>query len=209
MPMQDRTKLMFAEQLETMLKAIPLEKVRIVDLCRRSGATPPTFYYHFHDKYELVAWIFLHDFADICGDQEPGYSPALITTILERIDSRRTFYSRAYQEHSQNSINRYVQDFNVRLGKGALKSLTGSDDISSEQLLAIKYHSYGLMGLFREWLFGDLPIATADLARFQFEHTPDFLKKALHAYQYNSSNILSQSAQSSAEASTTSRTNSK
>lgn len=196
MPMQDRTKLMFAKQLEAMLKTISLEKIRIVDLCRCCGATPPTFYYHFHDKYELVAWIFLHDFADICGDQEPGYSPELITTILEQIDSHRTFYSRAYQEHSQNSINRYVQDFNVRLGKIALKNLTGSDDISSEQLLAIKYHSYGVMGLFREWLFGDLPIATADLARFQFEHTPDFLKTALHAYRYTRSGILSQSAPS-------------
>jgi len=147
---------------------------------------------------EMIAAIirYLQSLCRCRGDQEPGYSPELITTILERIDSRRTFYSRAYQEHSQNSINRYVQDFNVRLGKIALKSLTGSDDISSEQLLAIKYHSYGIMGLFREWLFGDLPIATADLAHFQFEHTPDFLKTALHAYRYTRSGILSQSAPS-------------
>lgn len=54
MTMQDRTKIMFAEQLETMLKTMPLDKIRIVDLCQQCGAAPPTFYYHFHDKYELV-----------------------------------------------------------------------------------------------------------------------------------------------------------
>ena len=91
MNIQDRTKIMFAEQLEDILRTIPLEKVRVVDLCKRCGATPPTFYYHFHDKYELVAWIFLHDFADICGNKAPGYSPELITTILDRIESHRIF----------------------------------------------------------------------------------------------------------------------
>lgn len=199
MTMQDRTKIMFAEQLETMLKTMPMEKVRIVDLCKRCGATPPTFYYHFHDKYELVAWIFLRDFADICGDKDPDYSPRIIASILERIEEHRTFYIKAYQEHSQNSINRYVQDFNVQLGKTTLKSLTGSEDISAEQLLAIKYHSYGVMGIFREWLFGDIPISTADLARFQYEHTPDFLKEALRAYQYSRNGILNQSSHASTE----------
>lgn len=199
MTMQDRTKIMFAEQLETMLKTMPMEKVRIVDLCKRCGATPPTFYYHFHDKYELVAWIFLRDFADICGDKDPDYSPEIIASILERIDKHRTFYIKAYQEHSQNSINRYVQDFNVQLGKTTLQSLTDSEDISTEQLLAIKYHSYGVMGIFREWLFGDISISTADLARFQFEHTPDFLKEALRAYQYSRNGILNQSSHASTE----------
>ena len=55
MQMKDRTKIMFAEELENMLKDIPLEKVRVAKLCERCGATPPTFYYYFHDKYELVA----------------------------------------------------------------------------------------------------------------------------------------------------------
>jgi AcrR family transcriptional regulator len=197
--MQDRTKIMFAEQLETMLETMPLAKVRIVDLCKRCGTTPPTFYYYFHDKYELVAWIFLRDFADVCGDRTPEYSPEVIATILEHIERRRIFYIKAYQENSQNSINRYVQNFNVQLGKDTLKSLTGNKDISSEQLLSIKYHSYGIMGIFKEWLFGEMPISTADLARFQFEHTPDFLRDALRAYKYNRDRILNQSANTSNE----------
>ena len=199
MHMQERTKVMFAKELESMVKTLPLEKIRIVDLCKRCGATPPTFYYHFHDKYELVAWIFLLDLADICGDKDPDYSSKTINSILKRIEKRRTFYSKAYQENSQNSINRYVQDFNVRLGKNALKELTGSDTITAEQLLAIKYHSYGIMGIFKEWLRGDLAISTNDLARFQFEHTPEFLKDALRSYQYRRSNILGQSANTFSE----------
>ena len=61
MSMKDRTKAMFADELEKMLEEMPLEKVRVLDICRRCEATPPTFYYHFHDKYELVAWIFLKE----------------------------------------------------------------------------------------------------------------------------------------------------
>lgn len=58
MTLKNQTKLLFAQELEQMLKVMPMEKIRIVDLCKRCGTITQTFYYHFHDKYELVAWIF-------------------------------------------------------------------------------------------------------------------------------------------------------
>lgn len=38
MRMQERIKMMSAEELESMVKTIPLEKIRIVDLCKRCSA---------------------------------------------------------------------------------------------------------------------------------------------------------------------------
>jgi len=38
MRMQERIKMMSAEELESMVKTIPLEEIRIVDLCKRCGA---------------------------------------------------------------------------------------------------------------------------------------------------------------------------
>lgn len=39
MKMKDRTKIMFAEELENMLKTTDMDKIRVVELCRRCGAT--------------------------------------------------------------------------------------------------------------------------------------------------------------------------
>ena len=38
MRMQERIKMMSAEELESMVKTIPLEEIRIVDPCKRCGA---------------------------------------------------------------------------------------------------------------------------------------------------------------------------
>lgn len=118
--MKNRTKLMFAEKLEEMLREMPMEKVRVVDLCRRCDTIPPTFYYHFHDKYELVAWIFLYDFTSVYGDKDPGFNVERIILNLNRMNERRKFYQKAYNDHSQNAINHYIQQFNVESAVTAL-----------------------------------------------------------------------------------------
>ena len=53
--------------------------------------TPQTFYYHFHDKNDLAAWVFLHDFAYIVDDAEPEYSPERNTEINKHMEFRSFF----------------------------------------------------------------------------------------------------------------------
>ena len=68
----DRTKLWIAEHMKQLMAAKPIEKIRVTELCRAAGITPPTFYYHFRDKYDLVAWIFYSDAfeTDVLGLEE-------------------------------------------------------------------------------------------------------------------------------------------
>jgi AcrR family transcriptional regulator len=181
MPMKNRTRNMFADTLAAMLTEMPLEKVRITELCRRCGATPPTFYYYFKDKYELMAWIFHQDFSTAYGSGTHGYSPATISKALRIMAERKVFYQRAYSEVSQNSINKYIQAFNLKLSVEALQQEDPDLVITEDMLLAIRYHSYGVMGLFQEWIFGGISTSAQDLAAFQYDRTPEFLKKAFQA----------------------------
>ena len=118
--MKDRTKIMFADSLEKMLETIPLDKVRVAKLCKMCGATTPTFYYYFHDKYELVAWMFLQDFAGEFGDTMPGYSVGVLNRASIPMEKRRAFYQKAFDDHSQNSITKYVEHFNLELSREAV-----------------------------------------------------------------------------------------
>ncbi|MDT6980597.1 hypothetical protein [Levilactobacillus zymae] len=45
--------------------------------------------------------------------------------------------------------------------------------------MAIRYHQYGVMGLFKDWIFERLDMSRSQLAEFQYQQTPDFLKRAL------------------------------
>ena len=186
--MKDRTKLMFAEALEKMLETIPLDKVRVSRLCAACGATTPTFYYYFHDKYELVAWIFLRDFMAESGGQQKEYSPAVIEAMNARLAKRRNFYQKAFLDNSQNSIYNYVLKFNMQIAGNAYEYAFGQP-MNDEQRRLLKYHFYGVMGLFREWLYGkgqDMALLSA----LFYEKTPDFMKEAFSRYPYPAKEIL-------------------
>lgn len=188
MQMKDRTKKMFADTLEEMLKEMPLDKVRVAKLCDWCGATTPTFYYYFHDKYELVAWMFLQDFSGAFADKAPEYSPARMNQSTIRFAKRRNFYQKAFDDRSQNSILEYLIDFNLQIAREAVKYHTGRE-LTKEQEFSVKYHIYGVMGMFCEWLFGDT-LTSEYLNNSLYERTPDFLKKAFSVYPYSTENLL-------------------
>ena len=191
MQMKDRTKMMFADTLEEMLQTMPLERVRVAKLCERCGASTPTFYYYFHDKYELVAWMFLQDFAAAFADQEPDYSPARMNQSGVRFEKRRNFYQKALDDHSQNSVTEYMIDFNMKIAREAVKYYT-NEDLTAGQEFDVRYHVYGVMGMFREWLFSK-GMSYETLNASLYAKTPDFLKEAFSVYPYSTESLMKQS----------------
>ena len=188
MKMKDRTKIMFADTLEEMLQETTLDKVRVAKLCERCGATTPTFYYYFHDKYELVAWMFLQDFAGVFGDQEPEYSVDALNRASIFMAKRRIFYQKAFSDESQNSIENYTQEFNLQIARDAILFHTGKP-MTDVQEFAVRYHIYGVMGMFREWLYGD-SMTYEQLNTMLYERTPGFLKTAFAVFPYSTESIL-------------------
>ncbi|MQS76783.1 TetR/AcrR family transcriptional regulator C-terminal domain-containing protein [Companilactobacillus halodurans] len=184
MALKNQTKLLFAKKFEEMLQTTPLDKLRVVDLCKECNTIPQTFYYHFHDKYELVAWIFINDFSLTYLKMGSKYSIESIIENLQQMEEHKLFYQKTYLGNYQNSINQYIQDFNIKTALAAIKANTPEKEVSTEQVLAIKYHSYGMMGLFKEWLQDSKQVTIPQLAKFQYSHTPKFLTTAYQNYDF-------------------------
>ena len=187
MQIKNLTKNMFADTLEQMLKEMPLEKVRVRKLCECCGTTSPTFYYYFRDKYELVVWIFLRDIAQIYLNLRPGERKEGMGEIIRMVKQKRTFYQKAFTDQSQNSLAEYIQSFIIRYYYEAILHDTGEAP-NTEQLMEIKYHTYGIMGIFREWLF-EQDQSFEEQNEKLFSRAPDFLKKAFDVYPLNGEKI--------------------
>ena len=199
MHMKDRTKAMFAEELEAMLSEMPLSKVRVSQLCKRCGATTPTFYYYFHDKYELVAWVFLRDYSQAIGNGAREYTPELIGEVNDRFEARKRFYQRCFEDQGQNNIDDYCAEFNLRMAEDAYAHLHGRA-MSAEQTNAVRYHNFGVMGMFRDWLFDKGGMTSAEMSAFLYKRTPDFLKDAFSAYPYSIDATLAQTGKETTRA---------
>lgn len=59
-----RAKLALAAALKDALHSEPLSRVTVSGLADAAGVHRQTFYAHFHDVYDLAAWVFTRDIAD-------------------------------------------------------------------------------------------------------------------------------------------------
>ena len=58
MILKQNTKELLAESLKELSQFKSVDKITIRELTQNCDLTAPTFYNHFRDKYELMAWIY-------------------------------------------------------------------------------------------------------------------------------------------------------
>ena len=54
--MPKNTKQQFSEALDRLLERKSLDRITVSDITDECGLNRQTFYYHFHDIYELIEW---------------------------------------------------------------------------------------------------------------------------------------------------------
>ncbi|HDG8499629.1 TPA: TetR/AcrR family transcriptional regulator C-terminal domain-containing protein [Staphylococcus aureus] len=183
MSLRNLSKKAFAESLEQLLVNMPIEKIRVTQIAKNAGATPQAFYYHFHDKYDLVAWIYLQDYAEIMYKNTQSFSSMQIMQLMMQFQKRKSFYQKVFIDKSQNAINDYAMEYNLALVKNAVELYQGKP-MTVEQEIAILYHQYGVFNLFKDWIYDRVNMDIQQLAQFLYNRTPQFLKKALSNYHY-------------------------
>ncbi len=72
----------------------PLDKIRVTEICREAEIERPTFYYHFRDKYDLVAWIFTRN-----AFETDVLSASSAAKSMNRMRQDYLFYKRAYEDN--------------------------------------------------------------------------------------------------------------
>lgn len=176
--LQNKTKELFTQALEEELKTKPLNKIRVTTLAKKVGTSTQNFYYHFQDKYELVAWIFVNDFNTVFYQENDKFSEHEILAMMEKINSHKAFYQKTLEDNSQNTIEEYIIQFNIDFSEKLTKEYLSVSSLTTDQTLQIHYHVCATVGLLKEWIFDKLDISFAELAKFQYQKMPQFLREA-------------------------------
>ena len=176
MALRDSTRRLFADTIQKMMEKESLDRIRVKDLCRLCGADRQTFYYHFRDKYDLIAWIYAGDYSRALESTEGACSLDHAAAILEEMWRKRTFYRKAFTDKSQNAVSRYIYSYYVELGTEAVRSRLGPEALTAEALYDIRSHAFACLGHTIEWLEGKNSYSPAELARLQYRSMPPVLK---------------------------------
>lgn len=178
MAIKDATKNIIANELIAMVRKMPIEKVRVGELCKRCGADRRTFYYHFVDKYDLVAWIFMRDYMTVLESEQGNFTLEHVIKILEKMSRNRDFYKAVFSDNSQNAVRHYAFDFFYKLGTDAMKKHFDIEALSPVMDYAVLSHSHATIDITMEWLLGELDYTPEQFARLQYHFMPQDLKDA-------------------------------
>ncbi len=170
--MAERTKLWIADKMKNLMKQKPIDKIRITEICKVAEIERTTFYYHFKDKYDLVAWIF---FQDAEGTNIIDVRDA--AAGLKKMKQDILFYKRAYEDTSQNALWQYMLEYFVTAYSELAKKMTTSDTLNTELLFSIRLYCYGSVGMTKEWVLRDNITSAETLVQMMFNSMPEQLKK--------------------------------
>lgn len=170
--MAERTKLWIADKMKNLMKQKPIDKIRITEICKVAEIERTTFYYHFKDKYDLVAWIF---FQDAEGTNIIDVRDA--AAGLNKMKQDILFYKRAYEDTSQNALWQYMLEYFVTAYSELARKMTTSDTLNTELLFSIRLYCYGSVGMTKEWVLRDNITSAETLVKMMFNSMPEQLKK--------------------------------
>ena len=178
MAIKNATKNIFVSEFKKMLKEMPVEKVRIGELCKRCGADRRTFYYHFMDKYDLVAWVFMQDYSDALSAEQGLYTLQHNINILRKMYDDRAFYRAVYTDNSQNAIRHYLYQYFYDLGTEVMKKHFELETLPPEKDYAVRSHAYSCIGITMDWLQGEVLYSPEEFAALQYRFMPRDLRAA-------------------------------
>lgn len=170
--MAERTKLWIAAAMKRLMAAKPLEKIRVTEICREAEIERPTFYYHFQDKYDLVAWIFFQDaeMTDVLSEESAARS-------MNKMRQDMLFYRRGYEDSSQNALWQYMLEYFVERYTELAKEKLGKVQIDTQTGFSIRLYCYGAVGMTREWILQDNITPAEVVVRMMFASMPESLRE--------------------------------
>jgi len=169
--MADRTKLWIAENMKKLLIRKPLEKIYVTEICKVADIERPTFYYHFIDKYDLMAWIFFQDAydTDIISVESAARS-------MNRMRQEYIYYKRFYEDNSQSPMWAHMLDYFVARYSELAKQKLGASTLDTQTQYSIRLYCYGTLGMTREWLLNDNITPAETVVEMMFNSMPQRLR---------------------------------
>jgi len=170
--MAERTKIWIADKMKELMKRKSIDKIRITEICSEAEIERSTFYYHFKDKYDLVAWVFFQNAfeTDVISVESAAKS-------MNKMRKDFLFYKRAYEDNSQNPLWQYMLAYFVERYAGEAKRILETDTLDTQTMYSIRLYCYGAVGMTREWLLTDNITPAETIVEMMFSSMPENIKR--------------------------------
>ena len=126
-----KTEHRFAEALKSMMSKLPLEEISVASLARYCKVNRQTFYYHFHDIYDLLALVFLNE--KIEGIDKTNNSTEMVTMIYQYYVNNQAFIDGTINSAGKDLFQEFVYNTCYRSFMRFINNLAESKRITASE----------------------------------------------------------------------------
>lgn len=166
--MSSTTKRALAASLKKLLNRATLENITIKDIVEDCGVNRQTFYYHFHDIYDLMEWIFLDEAESMLEDKgvyENWHEG--IQRVFAYLQDNKALVLNAYhsmnRDYLENYLKRMIRPMFERI---VAQQAQGMRVSKADQDFVADLYVFGFAGIILDWVGHSMR-----------ESHPDFIEK--------------------------------
>lgn len=155
--MTNNTKNELGRALYTLLGKKNLDRITVADITGLCGLNRQTFYYHFHDVYELAEWLIDREVAELASSEnaKTGDWHELLMHIFLRLTESKSVALHLYRSRGWHHIVDYVYRRVSPLLEERARNLVAElqlDVPEDDLLFVVRIYLYALSGVLDAWL---------------------------------------------------------
>ena len=175
------TKELLAESLKDLAQFKAVDKITVKELTKNCGLTPPTFYNHFRDKYDLMAWIYNQKVE--AAMKNFGVTDSFEDVVckwMEIVLEDENFYRNLLKNAvGQNSFRYATSDHAIKLLQEWIKNRHGLQELSPENFFCLRFYMRAISEFVSDWALDKWDCSPREMAKFFVEAMPAPLKPLL------------------------------
>lgn len=156
--MSKYTKNALGESLKKLLLKKPLNKITVTEIVEDCGVNRMTFYYHFHDIFDLLEWVCLKDAEREIEEQRSnsGWEESLLH-IFSKILNNKAFVTNIYQSVSSDYLERYIYRVSEAIFIRIIEEHDPDSSLSDKDKMFIaSYYKHAFLGIILNWIDDDM-----------------------------------------------------
>ena len=164
--MANFTERAIVETLNEMLKKHPIDKITVKDLTEACGISRNTFYYHFHDIYEVLTRSFLEQIDVLLKEHEGEESwEETFHEGLGFLYENKAAIDHIYWSVNRDALDRFLDEVVYNYVRGVINKESVAGAYKDRTLsLAADFYKNALLGAVLGWIEGDMKERPEELA---------------------------------------------
>ena len=174
------TKEILAESFRELAESKSVDKITVQEIVDNCDYSTATFYRHFKDKYDLIAWDYARKTAEIMGrinGKDYSWAQTLRDDAKHYSEEKDYLANLLLHTSGHDAFIQYMADINYGELEKHILSVRGKQTLDEKTAMLIRTYCMGTVCLTCEWILGKYQATPGELAEIYESTLPQALRE--------------------------------